>query len=97
MSKIDRVEGAIDKSRLSIKIFNGTPCIFYDNVPLWRTAAPLEDLDIFLYDPAKYRAQGEEESYSIFCRDSYEDIYTYGMWDTLEEVKEWLENPKPIY
>lgn len=98
MAIFNKVEGVLDRSRFGIYPFGNALCIFYDNVPLWRTAAPLKDLEIILYDPTKYREQGEEdECYSLFCIDKYDDIYTYGMWKTLEEAKAWLDKPVRLY
>jgi|LFRM01.1.fsa_nt_gb hypothetical protein len=93
-----RVKNAVKREHLSIRSFGGSVVIFYKDIPLWRTAVPLQDLDIFLYDPSFYRERGEtEEPYSLFCVDKYDDIYTYGTWPTLEEAMAWLENPVDLY
>lgn len=94
MTDIPKVEGVLEQSRFSIQICEGAPCIHYGDVPLWRTTVELDELDIFLYDPRPIREDGEEsEPFSLFCVDGYGDIYTFGMWDTLEEAKVWLANP----
>jgi len=90
--EIKRVEGAVDIERLGIDFVNGAPTIHYDDVPLWYTSVPIEQVDIFLYDGSQH-----EEPYSLFCRDGYGDIYTYGMWETKEEALAWLENPERLY
>ena len=103
MTTFPRVEGAVDPRRLSIRTapthgrkascaWGVSPCIFYDNVPLWRTGAPLSAVDVFLYDP-----QGRDEPYTLFCVDCYNDVYTYGQWRTLDEALAWLTNPKMLY
>ena len=98
---IARVKDAVDQEKLSVQIredlFGEAACVCYGDVPLWRTVAGLNDLDIFLYDPTEYREMGEEEPYSLFCVDSFGDVYTYGMWDTLEDALAWLEEPKQLY
>ena len=103
MMEKSEVKDAVDKSRLSIGVcfdflIGPSDCVYYDDVPLWRTVAPLEDLDIYLYDPTPYRNRGEDsEPYSLVCVDPFGDIYTYGSWSTLEEAKDWLANPIPLY
>ncbi len=95
MVEIERVEGAVDVERLGIRQEEGSGArhiIYYDDVPLWYTAVPIEHLDIFLYDGSQH-----DEPYSLFCRDGYGDIYTYGMWDTKEEALAWLENPTRLH
>ena len=96
---IKQVAGAVDQNRLSIRSVEGGVCICYDNVPLWRTATlELSDLDIFLYDPVDYRtAEDDTESYALFCIDGWGDIYTYGLWRTEEQAREWLANPVSLY
>lgn len=90
--QIPRVEGILKEELLRIiPSFEEGLVIYYGKQPLWRTACGLDELDIFIYDPTEVREQGEEyESYSLFCVDSYGDIYTYGMWETLDKVKEFL-------
>lgn len=91
--EIKRVENAVDYERLSVQVDAvGRGIIHYDDVPLWYTAVPVEQLDVFLYDGSQH-----EEPYSLFCRDGYGDIYTYGMWETKEEALAWLENPYSLH
>ena len=93
MYKIPKVEDALDQSRFSVKEKDG-PCICYDDVPLWRTGVPLEATEIFLYDPTGCE---EPEPYTLMCRDGYDDIYTYGDWETMEDVMAWLDKPTRLY
>ena len=93
MHEIAKVQNAVDQSRFSVRPFEGSPCIHYDDLPLWRTAVGLDQLEIFLYDPKPLK----DEGYSLFCRDSFGDIYTYGMWETLEDAKAWLDKPTRLY
>lgn len=93
--KIPRIEDAVKKEDLSIRPYMGQDVIFYKDVPLWSTVAPLEVLDIFLYNPTEIREEdGDDfEPYSLFCVDQFGDIYTWGMWQTEKEARAWLENP----
>lgn len=98
---IKRVKDAVDKNRLSVKpmkqTFDTSLVVFYDHVPLWRTLVDLDQLDIYLYDPTEMREEGEEyEPYTLFCVDQYEDIYTFGRWETKEEALAWLKKPTTV-
>jgi hypothetical protein len=39
----------------------------------------------------------DKDPYTLVCRDTFDDYYTYGCWDTMDEVNAWLENPTTIY
>ncbi len=71
-------------------------CICYKGIPLWRTAIPIEKIVFFLLPAYTYEEEGEyfTEPACIICRDVYGDFYTYGYWDTTEEARQWLKNPK---
>jgi len=72
--------------------------VMYGNVPLWATLYP--ELDGCLirihqdeetgnyYILGKTPVMGHEEEY---------DLSTYGDWETLEELEEWLAHPEPLY
>lgn len=93
-----------DKSKFSLTAFDGSPCIFYGNVPIWRSQYPLEAIDFFIPEPEEYEEEYAldeyrvvKEPYTLMCIDSWTDLYTYGNWETLEELKAWLKNPKSLY
>lgn len=99
-SPIPEVENAINPEFLSVRVYKGSPAIFYKDVPLWRTSIPLEAFHIFLYDASKAELEdmpGYKEPYILMCVDFFQDVYTYGCWNTLEEAQEWLKNPKREY
>lgn len=96
ISSLPRVEGAVDIRNFSIAIVSQGPihntCILYKGVPLWRTAFPLDAVDIFLLPPGE-----EGEPHVLVLVDEFADTYTYGCWDSLEEAQEWLDKPKRLY
>lgn len=96
---IPKVEGAVDPSKLSVQVYQQTPCICYQDIPIWRTALPLRSIDVFLYDPTITREEDDSpgEPYTLMCVDDFQDVYTFGCWNTLEEAQEWLNNPKSLY
>lgn len=75
---------------------DGRPIIMYRGiVPCWYT------IDGSLIGYKFYISIYEDEDcteITMICQDpSFNDMYTYGMWDSLEECKAWLENPTKLY
>ena len=60
-----------------------------DVVLLWRYG--YGGFEIFIPAPE------EEEPYMIVCQDELGDCYTYGMWSSLDDLKDWLKNPTSLY
>lgn len=98
MCKIPRVEELtkILNEHLEIEVVPNwgqvSPCVTYKGVPLWRTGAALGMLEIFVSDK-----DTDGSPYMLMCKDTYDDYYTYGSWDTQEDVRNWLQEPKAIY
>lgn len=94
-SEVTKIEGVLDQNRLSIRYDDESDAFFicYDHIPLWRTVEPLSEAEIFLYDPKPLK----DVAYTLMCRDSFDDLYTYGYWQTLREAKRWLAQPKRLY
>lgn len=97
------IDGLVDPQHLSIQevsdgLFAGIishPAICYKDVPLWRTMIPLEAIRILV--PIPFEEEDYKEPYMLVCQDVFGDLYTYGNWDTLEDMKRWLENPVALY
>ena len=91
-----KVAGAVKQEDFQIGLyrdsFGESFFIFYKDVPLWRTGVPLHELEIFLYDGSK-----AGETFTLMCKDCFDDYFAYGMWSTLEEAMQWLENPVQLY
>jgi hypothetical protein len=83
----------IDEKDISLRYVPGWgQCICYKEVPLWLSI----NLDVAIF--LAISEETEEEPICLVCIDKeFEDIYTYGNWDTLEEAEEWLKNPKMLY
>lgn len=74
----------------------GSLVIKYKEVELWRCLEPtLKNITILVLGGDV--DEGVKEPYTLACRDQWNDYYTYGTWKTLDEVIEWLENPKSLY
>ena len=89
-----------DKSKFTMRVFNNSACFFYGDIPIWRSCYPIEAVDFFIPEPGEYEideGEMEKEPYTLMCIDSWTDLYTYGNWETLEELKAWLKNPKSLY
>ena len=70
--------------------------VVYKDVILWATAYDnLEGCEIYLdQTDDEICICGKTPVY--FSPGSY-DFSTYGMWYSLDEAKQWLENPIPLY
>lgn len=89
------------RPHMSVKlILKEGPCIFFKGkVPMWRTMADISNCKFFIAGGEEDEYEGQEwrEPYMIVCRDSFDDMYTYGNWKTLGEVLAWIENPTRLY
>lgn len=87
----------LDKKYFKIQIFGDilegfVACITYKGVPLWTTISTnLEDYEFYLVDESKTIGK-----WYVACKDECGDYYTYGYWNTKEEVEKWLQNPYPV-
>lgn len=64
-----------------------------DTIALW--AYGMGEFEVFVAEPEVNEEYSEP--YMLLCKDSEDDYYTYGNWDTLDELKEWLRNPVSLY
>lgn len=87
----------LNNSDFKTMLVNGRPCIVYKElVPMWNTI----DIDLDNYEFYISVYKDEDEGYSeitIICKDGLGDLFAYGMFESVDECKEWLENPYPLY
>lgn len=69
--------------------------VFYKDVLIFTTVSEsIDDYDLWVWE----EVLGENESFfTIQLRDEHGDYYHYGKFSTLKEIKDWLDNPTPIY
>lgn len=97
MSMTKEKEIPLNKEDFKIMLFRGRPTIIYkEQVPMWITIdVNLEEYNFYI---SVYEDKIEEEKeITIVCKDGWGDVYTYGLFDEVEECTDWLEEPYPLY
>lgn len=84
-----------------LQIFGPSPCLCRKGVPLMRMGCELDEIDIFIIGgETEDLGDGEKytEPYTLVVQDHmFEDCYTYGQWETLDDFHKWFENPINLY